>query len=185
MDKNLSIWKNLTITELHDHTPFDMLGGEKFAIKYIKEAFDKMGASERFDEAYLKKTGNRKFNNFTRTLAELSGQNGNKLYKLEHNAMLVGLLSSLDYIDPVVFAAAFGRFQRKVACIAFSALIHNTDLKDGKQHMVVSVNRDFEVMTKDEVKEAGIKLGFWDEGRHKSTGLPRRKDKKVLDEILN
>ncbi|AYD85735.1 hypothetical protein Aci022_123 [Acinetobacter phage vB_AbaM_B09_Aci02-2] len=180
MDKSLTVWKNLSLDELLEKSPFDVLGGEELALERLKGAFKSINQPQRFDEAYAKKTGNRKFVNFTKTLTELSGQIGNKFYKLEHNAFIVGMLVLEGFVDASIYNVYFSRLQSKVTCMAMNHFDPEFDLKDGKQHMVVLQGGEPVIMTKHEVEQLNVQVGFWETGRSKTAKLPTRKEKKLL-----
>ncbi|WP_378347458.1 hypothetical protein [Acinetobacter baumannii] len=173
----LKVW-NLSEKEVLNKTLFDLLGKEE-VVKRFYEAFKKLGVLQRYDEFYLKKIGNRTVNNYISTLRELDGQVGTRLYKVEHNAFMTGLLREADIIDGVYFAALYPNFMKKTMTSAQSHMgLIESDTGNGKDHLIYVLKGVSGLATTEQSKLLGVPMGHWIEGREKVTGLKRRKDRK-------
>lgn len=173
----LKVW-NLSEEEVLNKTLFDLLGKEEI-VRRFHEAFKKLGVLQRYDEFYLKKIGNRKVNDYISTLRELDGQVGTRLYKVEHNAFMTGLLREADIIDGVYFAALYPNFMKKIITSAQSHMgLIDGDTGNGKDHLIYVLKGVSGLATTEQSKLLGISMGHWEGGREKITGLKRRKDRK-------
>lgn len=175
------VW-NLSEEDILNKSLFDLLGKEtvieRFKGAYLNLNRTEVGAEKRFDIFYLNKIGNRKVVNYISTLREINGQVGTRLYKLEHNAFITGLLREADIIDGIYFSALYPNFMKKML---ISAELHlglvpvEGEVGDGKSHLIYVLNDGCGVTTGEESKDFEIPMGHWEGGREKITKLKRRK----------
>ncbi|UJE34750.1 hypothetical protein vBAbaPP1_139 [Acinetobacter phage vB_AbaM_P1] len=173
------VW-NLTEEDISNKTLFDLLGKE-FVVEKFTEAFKKMGVLTRYDEFYLNKIGKRTVENYISTLREINGQVGTRLYKVEHNALITGLLREAEIIDGTMFAALYPNFMNKITIAAhahWGLLLRGTDFGNGKDHLIYKLKGVAGIANTEQSKLLGVPMGHWEGGREKITKLKRRKDSK-------
>lgn len=174
-----AIW-NLPHQDILNKTLFDLLGKQE-VIERFKDAFENLKSLQRFDEFYLFKIGNRKVVDYISTLREINGQVGTKLYKVEHNALMTGLLQGAGIINGSLFIELYPNFMRKMNVAAqthVGNLKSETDIDNGKHHNVYVIYDESGLISHENAKNMEFPMGHWIEGREKSTGLKRRKDLK-------
>lgn len=171
-----AIW-NLPYEDIVNKTLFELLG-KKETIESFLDAFKNLKSLQRFDEFYLYKIGNRKVVDYISTLRELNGQVGTKLYKVEHNALMTGLLRSAGILNGELFITLYPNFMRKMNVAAqahMGNLKSEAEINDGKRHNIYVIYDESGLISHENSKALGVPMGHWLN--------PRDNSKKSLTDI--